>query len=78
MALQYLNNVKVGHKCTVVKLTNAPKIRARLMSLGIIIGAEIEVIKLAPLGDPIEIRIKDFYLSLRKNEAAQILVKYKK
>ena len=46
----------------------------KLLDMGIIKGTEIEVIRVAPLGDPIEIKIKGYYLSLRKQEASQIVV----
>jgi Fe2+ transport system protein FeoA len=49
----------------------------RLLDMGIIKGSKIEVAKVAPLGDPIDIKVKGYHLSLRKEEAAQILVEVK-
>ena len=46
----------------------------RLLDMGIIKGTKIEVVKVAPLGDPIDIKVKGYHLSLRKEEAARILV----
>lgn len=50
------------------------RLKKRLQDMGIISGELIEVIKIAPLGDPIEVRIKGYNLSLRKNEAENIEV----
>lgn len=49
----------------------------RLLDMGIIKGATIEVTKVAPLGDPIDIKVKGYHLSLRKEEAARISVEVK-
>jgi Fe2+ transport system protein FeoA len=46
----------------------------RLMEMGVMQGTEIEVVKLAPLGDPIEVKLRGYHLSLRKQEAEQIEV----
>lgn len=46
----------------------------RLLDMGIVKGVEIEVVKVAPLGDPVDIKVKGYHLSLRKDEAAQICV----
>ena len=57
------------------KLTGKGDIKRRLMDMGIIPGTEILVQKVAPLGDPVEIKFKGYNLSLRWNEAETILVK---
>ena len=51
-----------------------PAYRKKLLAMGLTKGTEFEVVRKAPLGDPIEIRIKDYNLSLRKDEAGAILV----
>jgi ferrous iron transport protein A len=47
---------------------------SRLMELGLLVGTPIEVVRFAPLGDPVEIRVRGYHLSLRRHEAEQILV----
>ncbi len=69
-----LDLVAPGGRCRVLRLSGAPHIRRRMMDMGITPGAEIEVERLAPLGDPIEVLVRGYHLSLRKREAAQIAV----
>lgn len=69
-----LDQLKQGDRATVVSLSGESALVQRLLELGIFDGEEIEVIALAPLGDPIEIRCADSRLSLRRREAASIQV----
>ena len=69
-----LKAVAPGNRVIVQKLTGQGAVRRRLMDMGIIPGTEIEVQKVAPLGDPVEIKFKGYNLSLRWNEAETILV----
>lgn len=46
----------------------------RLLEMGLLPGTQVEVVRLAPLGDPMDLKVRGFHLSLRKHEAAQILV----
>jgi len=63
-----------GQRATIKQLIGKnPHIRKRLMEMGLIPGTVVEVERLAPLGDPLEIRINDYHLSLRKEEAACLL-----
>lgn len=52
----------------------APAYRRKLLSMGLTPGAELQVIRVAPLGDPVEVRVRGSSLSLRKDEAAALLV----
>ncbi len=70
-----LNELKVGDKAEIVKLEGAGDVKRRLMDMGVVKGAVVEVERIAPLGDPIEIKIKGYNLSLRKEEASKIIVK---
>ena len=70
-----LKDVKVGEKATVLKLTGTGAIKRRIMDMGITKGVEIHVIRLAPLGDPIEITVRGYELSIRKADAEMIEVK---
>lgn len=69
-----LKNVKVGQTVKVVKLHGEGPVRRRIMDMGITKGVEIYVRKVAPLGDPIEIFIRGYELSLRKADAEMVEV----
>jgi ferrous iron transport protein A len=73
MELQ-LNNLEPGQKGVVVNIKGSGATRRRIMDMGIVRGAEIKVIRRAPLGDPVEFEIRDYNLTLRKREAEHIYV----
>ena len=65
-----INELKVGHKARILSLKPGNKAyRQRLVAMGLIPGTEFSVSRIAPLGDPIEILVRGFALSLRKDEA---------
>ncbi len=72
--MKTLKNVKVGQHAKVVKLHGEGALRRRIMDMGITKGVEIYVNKLAPLGDPIEVTVRGYELSLRKADADMIEV----
>lgn len=72
---QLLSDLQPGMSATVVQLQAKGAIRQRLLEMGFIRGAQIRVEKLAPLGDPMELVIKGYHLSLRRDEGACILVR---
>ena len=72
--MRTLKQVKCGETVSVVKLTGEGALKRRIMDMGITKGTEIYVRKVAPLGDPIEVTVRGFELSLRKNEAQNVLV----
>ena len=69
-----LRNTPVGSTVTVRKIEGEGAPRRRIMDMGITRGAEIFVRKVAPLGDPVEITVRGYELSLRKADAEMILV----
>ena len=69
-----LKNVKIGKTAKVVKVHGEGPIRRRIMDMGITKGVEIYVRKVAPLGDPIELLVRGYELSLRKEDAERIEV----
>ena len=69
-----LSDVKIGKTAKVVKLHGEGAVKRRIMDMGITKGVEIKVIKYAPFGDPIELRVRGYELSLRKSDAAMIEV----
>jgi Fe2+ transport system protein FeoA len=73
-ATESLSVLPLGQKGRVLGFALPPEQRQRLLEMGLTVGAQFEVIRFAPLGDPIEIKVRGYCLSLRKNEAAGILV----
>jgi ferrous iron transport protein A len=67
-----LAELKPGEKGRITAVGAMGPLRRRLMDMGILPGEEVKVVKVAPLGDPIEVTIRSYELSLRKNEAAGI------
>ena len=74
MQMKTLKDVKIGATAKVVKLHGEGAIKRRIMDMGITRGVEIYVRKVAPLGDPIEMRVRGYELSLRKEDAEMIEV----
>lgn len=69
-----LSELKVGQKAKIISLESEGLLKRRLMDMGIVKGEVVYVEKIAPLGDPIDIAIKNYHLSLRKKEAEGIEV----
>ncbi len=69
-----LKDLKPGQEGVVTSIGEKGPVRKRIMDMGVTPGAMIKVIKVAPLGDPIEINIRGYELSLRKSEASQITI----
>ena len=67
-----LDQLPLGQSAKVLKLAGSPSIRRRLMEMGITPAATVEAIRRAPLGDPLDVKIRGYHLSLRKEEAAAI------
>lgn len=65
---------RVGSTVTVTKLTGTGAVKRRIMDMGITKGVEIHIRKVAPLGDPVEVTVRGYELSLRKEDAAMIQV----
>ncbi len=72
--MKTLKDVKIGDKAKVTKIGGEGAIKRRIMDMGITKGTEISVRKVAPLGDPIEITVRGYELSLRKADAEMIEV----
>lgn len=69
-----LREAKCGQRVCVVKITGEGAVKRRIMDMGITKNTEITVRKVAPLGDPIELTVRGYELSLRKADAEKILV----
>ena len=72
--MKTLKDAKIGETVKVVKLHGEGAIKRRIMDMGITKGVEVYVRKVAPLGDPIEVTVRDYELSLRKADAEMIEV----
>lgn len=75
MSTKTLNNLRIGQKGIVMYIMGEGQIKRRLLDMGITPGTEITLKKKAPLGDPLEISIRGYDLSLRMNEAKWIVLK---
>ena len=74
MSVKMMNELEKGEKGRIVKIGGKGSVHRRLLDMGLVSGTEIEMQRVAPLGDPIEIKVKGYNLSLRKEEAASIQV----
>lgn len=72
--MKTLKQAKVGKTVKVVKLTGQGAVKRRIMDMGITKGVEIFIRKVAPLGDPVEVTVRGYELSLRKDDASMIEV----
>lgn len=72
--MKTLKDVKIGQTVTVQKLVGEGPVKRRIMDMGITKGTEVFVRKVAPLGDPVEVTVRGYELSLRKADAEMILV----
>jgi Fe2+ transport system protein FeoA len=74
-SLKPLTALAVGSSGVVAQINLPAADRPRLMEMGLLTGTSVELVRFAPLGDPVEIKLRGYHLSLRKHEAEQILVK---
>ncbi len=73
--LQPLTSVAVGAAATVAEIKLPAASRPRLMEMGLLVGTTVELVRFAPMGDPVEIKVRGYHLTLRKHEAEQIFVR---
>ena len=76
-SMKTLDQVKVGEKATVKAVRGDASLKKRMLAMGLVPGTEVVVERVAPLGDPVDFRIRGFHLSLRKEEARNIEVEVK-
>lgn len=69
-----LKDVKIGDNAKITKIGGEGAVKRRIMDMGITKGVEVHVVKVAPLGDPVEITVRGYQLSLRKADAEMIEV----
>ncbi len=73
--MKTLKDLKVGESGVVAKINGEGAIKRRIMDMGITKGAQVSIRKVAPLGDPIEVNVRGYELTLRKEDAARIDLK---
>ena len=73
--MKTLKEARIGDTVTVLKLHGEGAVKRRIMDMGITKGVEVHVRKVAPLGDPIEVTVRGYELSIRKTDAEMIEVK---
>lgn len=72
--MRTLKDIKIGESCKIVKLHGEGAIKRRIMDMGITKGTTVTLRKVAPLGDPLELTVRGYELTLRKNDAEMIEV----
>ena len=70
--METLRNAKIGQTVKVVKLHGEGAVKRRLMDMGLTRGTEVYIRKVAPLGDPVEVTVRNYELSIRKADAEMI------
>jgi len=71
---QPLTSLHLGATATVLEIKVSSASRPRLMEMGLLVGTSVELVRFAPLGDPVEIKVRGYNLTLRRQEAEQIWV----
>ena len=69
-----LTSLALGQTAVVTEIKVPAQDRGRLLEMGLLVGTRVELVRFAPLGDPVEIKVRGYNLSLRKHEAEQIMV----
>jgi ferrous iron transport protein A len=72
---QPLTSLSLGATATVAEIKVPSENKARLLEMGLLVGTPVELVRVAPLGDPVEIKVRGYHLTLRKHEAEQIWVR---
>ena len=70
-----LRDLKVGESGVIAKVNTSGALKQRFLDMGLTKNAEVKIIKIAPLGDPIELEVRGYNLSIRKDDAQNILMK---
>lgn len=69
-----LSDLAPGSRAVITAIQVPPEHRGRLLEMGLLVGTPVELVRFAPLGDPVEIKVRGYHLSLRRHEADQVLV----
>jgi ferrous iron transport protein A len=74
MTPQPLTALKIGAAATVSEIKLRPDQRGRLLEMGLLVGTSVQLVRFAPMGDPVEIKVRGYHLTLRRHDAEQIWV----
>ena len=74
MPIKFLRELKPGEKGRIVRVMGRGSLHRRLLDMGVVSGSPVEVERVAPLGDPMEVRIKGYHLTLRREEVGNVQV----
>jgi len=74
MTVHPLTALKIGAAGTVSEIKLRPDQRGRLLEMGLLVGTSVQLVRFAPLGDPVEIKVRGYHLTLRRHDAEQIWV----
>ncbi len=77
MPSQPLTSLTMGSAATVTEIKVPPQSRGRLLEMGLLVGTPVQLVRFAPLGDPVEIKVRGYHLTLRRADAEQIFVESK-
>lgn len=72
--MKRLDELMPGQGGRIASISSCGNLRRRMMEMGLVIGSELKVIRLAPTGDPVEVLLRGYSLALRKNEAKQVIL----
>src|SRR5205814_2136924 len=70
-----LSRVRAGVDVRIRKLSTSPELTHRLREMGLLVGTSIQLVRFAPMGDPVEIKVRGYHLTLRRHEAEKIFVR---
>lgn len=73
--IQPLTSLQIGGNATVSEIKLSPDQRGRLLEMGLLVGTPFRLIRFAPMGDPVEIKVRGYHLTLRRHDAEQIMVR---
>lgn len=73
--VQPLTSLSAGTAATVTEIKVPPEHRGRLLEMGLLVGTSIQLVRFAPMGDPVEIKVRGYHLTLRRHEAEKIFVR---
>jgi len=76
-ASQPLTSLQLGGSGTISEINLPPENRGRLLEMGLVPGTALQLVRFGPLGDPVEIKVRGYHLTLRRHEAEQIMVQPK-
>lgn len=77
MAAQSLTSLPLGGSGVVSQINLPPQQRGRLLEMGLLVGTSLQLVRFAPLGDPVEIKVRGYHLTLRRADAELILIQPK-